>query len=78
MSNNYVPEKIRAAFKKSHALRALHMTDEADKERRKCFRVYCELVAKKIVALGKEVVPKERPEDLVDKDFDDLVAFWSK
>jgi hypothetical protein len=78
MSINYVPEKARASFKKSHALRSLRMIDEADKELRKCFRVYSELVEEKIILTGKQRVSKRRAEDLVDRDFDDLVAFWSK
>jgi tetratricopeptide (TPR) repeat protein len=78
MSKNYVPEKTRASFKRSHALHSLHKTDEANKELRKCFRLYSELVAEKIILTGKQRVMKKRAEDLVDRDFDDLVAFWSK
>jgi len=54
------------------------MIDEADKELRTCFRVYSELVEEKIILTGKQRVSKRRAEGLVDRDFDDLVAFWSK
>lgn len=78
MSGNYVPEKARASFKQSHALRSLRRVDEADKQLRLCFRVYSDVVAEKALLTGKERPAKWRAEDLVDQDFDDLVAFWSK
>jgi hypothetical protein len=40
--------------------------------------VYSELVAERIMLTGKQRAVKKRAEDLVDKDFDDLVAFWFK
>jgi hypothetical protein len=78
MSNNYVPEKARVSFKRSRALRYLHKVDEADRELRKCFQVYSELVVERIMLTGKQRPVKKTAEDLVDKDFDDLVAFWFK
>jgi hypothetical protein len=77
-SSNYIPEVARASFKRSRAVRSLRMTDQADKELNDCFRVYTKLVAEKTASTGKQRAPKMRAEDLVDKDFDDLVAFWSK
>lgn len=78
MSSSYVPEKARVSFKRSRALRSLGKVDEADKELRKCFRVYSEIVTERIVLTGKQRVVKKRADDLVDKDFDDSVAFWFK
>jgi hypothetical protein len=52
--------------------------DEADRELHKCFQMYSELVPERIMLTGKQRVVKKRAEDLVDKDFDDLVAFWFK
>jgi hypothetical protein len=78
MSNNYVPEKARVSFKRSRALRYLRKVDEADRELRKCFQVYSELVVERIMLTGKQRPVKKKAEDLVDKDFDDLVAFWFK
>ena len=78
MSINYVPEKARVSFKRSRALRYLRKVDEADRELRKCFQVYSELVVERIMLTGKQRPVKKKAEDLVDKDFDDLVAFWFK
>jgi tetratricopeptide (TPR) repeat protein len=78
MSSNYRSEKARVSFKRSRALRYLRKTDEADRELHKCFQVYSELVAERIMLTGKQRAVKKRAEDLVDKDFDDLVAFWFK
>jgi len=78
MSNNYLSEKARVSFKRSRALRYLRKVDEADRELRKCFQVYSEQVAERIILTGKQRAVKKRAEDLVDKDFDDLVAFWFK
>jgi hypothetical protein len=78
MSNSYVPEKARVSFKQSRAIRYLRKVDEADRELRKCFQVYSELVTERIMLTGKQRAVKTRAEDLVDKDFDDLVAFWFK
>ncbi|KAL3426806.1 tetratricopeptide repeat domain-containing protein [Phlyctema vagabunda] len=78
MSNIYVPEKTRALFKKSRALRCLHLLEESEKELQTCFRVYLELIEDKNTTLKRQQVPKGRPEDLIDGDFDNLVAFWSK
>jgi len=78
MSNKYMPEKARAWFKKSRALRFQNMTEEADAELRKCWNIYSGLVIGKSVVTDQQIVPKKRAEELVDQDFDDLVAFWSK
>lgn len=77
-SGNYIPEKARASFKQSHALRSVGKTDEADKQVRQCFRVYVDVIAEKNLLTKRQRIAKERAEDLVDQDFDDLVAFWSK
>jgi hypothetical protein len=78
MSNNYLAERARVSFKRSRTLRSLRKIDEADKELRKCFWVYSEFIAERIKLTGKQRVVKSRIEDLVDSDFDDLVAFWFK
>jgi len=78
MSNNYRSEKARVSFKRSRALRYLRKVDEADRELHKCFQVYSELVAERIMLTGKQRAAKKMAEALVDKDFDDLVAFWFK
>jgi len=36
------------------------------------------MVAERFILTGKQRAVKQRAEDLVDKDFDDLVAFWFK
>ncbi|RDW60544.1 hypothetical protein BP6252_11927 [Coleophoma cylindrospora] len=78
MSSNYRPEKTRASFKRSRALRSLNLIDEANKEQRRCFRVYSELIVERAKLTGKQRTPKKRADDLIDQDFDDLVAFWYK
>jgi hypothetical protein len=88
--NTYVPEKARASFKRSLALRSLGRTDEADAELQKSFEVYRKLVARGVRRSGDDgsdatdiptaarSPPRQRKEDLVDQDFDDMIAFWSK
>ena len=78
MSNSYSSEKARVSFKRSQALRCLERVEEADKELRKCFQVYCDQVVERIAVTGKQRVVRKRAEDLTDRDFDDLVAFWFK
>jgi hypothetical protein len=89
-SNAYVPEKARASFKRSRALRSLGQTDEADDELQNSFEVYRKLLRRGVRRSGYDGsegndVPtatrslcKQRREDLVDQDFDDMIAFWSK
>ncbi|XMA19839.1 hypothetical protein WAI453_012630 [Rhynchosporium graminicola] len=78
ISNNYLSERARVSFKVSNALTRLRKFDEADIELRKCFQVYSDQVAKRTFLTGKPRIVKTRKEDLTDKDFDDLVAFWFK
>ncbi|CZT10392.1 uncharacterized protein RAG0_14884 [Rhynchosporium agropyri] len=78
ISNNYLSEKARVSFKLSNALTRLRKFDEADIELRKCFQVYSDQVAERTFLTGKPRIVKTRKEDLTDKDFDDLVAFWFK
>lgn len=66
------------SFKRSQALRCLKKVDEANRELRKCFQIYTDQVTERIALTGKQRVVKRRAEDLVDMDFDDLVAFWFK
>ncbi|MCJ1307424.1 hypothetical protein MMC25_001070 [Agyrium rufum] len=78
ISDGYLSEKAHVSFKRSRVLRQLRKFDSADKELRKCFQVYSETVAQRIILTGKQKTERQRPEDLVDKDFDELVAFWFK
>ncbi|KAH7380831.1 hypothetical protein BKA64DRAFT_630742 [Cadophora sp. MPI-SDFR-AT-0126] len=78
MSNSYLSEKARVSFKRSQALRCLERVEEADRELKKCFQVYSDQVVERIALTGKTRVMKSKAEDLVDGDFDDLVAFWFK
>lgn len=66
------------SFKIAHTLRCLRKVDEADRELRKCFQVYSEVVHERIALTERQRVLKKRAEDLVDQDFDDLIAFWFK
>ena len=78
MSNNYLAERARVSFKRSRVLRSQRKTDEADKELRNCFRIYSEFISDRVLFTGKQKVVKGRMEDLVDSDFDGVVAFWFK
>lgn len=66
------------SFKRAHTLRCLRKVDEADRELRKCFQVYSEVVHERIALTGRRRIIKTRAEDLNDRDFDDLIAFWFK
>lgn len=87
-SNTYVPEKARASFKRSRALRSLSRIDEADAELQKSFEVYEKLIGRGVRRSGYDGsdgigIPtaarrRQRKEDLGDEDFDDMIAFWSK
>jgi hypothetical protein len=85
-----LPEKARASFKRSCALRSLGQNDEADAELQKSFEVYGKLLRRGIRKSGYDgsegndtltaarILSRQRKEDLVDQDFDDMIAFWSK
>jgi hypothetical protein len=85
-----VPEQARASFKRSRALRSLGQTDEADAELQKSFAVYEKLLRRGMRgggydgSEGNDILTatgslfRKRKEDLVDQDFDDMIAFWSK
>ncbi|KAF2092428.1 TPR-like protein, partial [Rhizodiscina lignyota] len=62
---HFMPEKVRASFKRSQALRCLQRTDEANSELSKCFKLYDEN-------------RKVKETDLSDADVDELITFWSK
>jgi hypothetical protein len=64
----YSPEKTRALFKRSEALRKLGRLEEAKKDAEDCYRIY------------RQLVPHdERPlEQLSDSDFDKIIVFWSR
>lgn len=66
---SYIPEKARAVFKRSRALRLMKKFDEAEVE------------LKTAASLREQIVGEDgrcNPEMLKDADFDDLIAFWSR
>ncbi|KAK0122810.1 hypothetical protein ONS96_009843 [Cadophora gregata f. sp. sojae] len=78
MSKSYLSERARVSFKRSQALKGLGRFEDAGKELRKCFQVYEEQVVERVAVTGKKRTVKSKAEDLTDRDFDDLVAFWFK
>ena len=93
-SNAYLPERARTSFKRSYALRALGREDDAQAELQEAFEMYQKILGRarsidisagEILAVATQAVATERPdqrkvrpEELVDQDFDDMIAFWSK
>ena len=89
-SNIYVPEKARALFKRSLALRGLGKTEEAGTELQRTYNMYsmyfvkladgndgdasAQIRARKAEKPNKKATALE----LTDQDIDHLVAFWSK
>jgi len=65
----YTPEKARARFKRSRALRSMRKAVEADTELEEAAMLREQLV---------DTSQKRSFEELQDHDFDDLVAFWSR
>lgn len=75
----FLPERTRASFKRMQALQFLRRIEEAQSELSKCFAVYTQLfIAKVRVKKAQEGQRKLRAEDLEDRDFDDLIGFWSR
>ena len=78
-AHHFIPEKVRASFKRSLALRAMQRVDEADSELSKCFSLYSVLFTNLVRNHGaREEDRKTRETDLRDADVDQLIAFWSK
>ncbi|KAL9623533.1 MAG: hypothetical protein Q9160_002214 [Pyrenula sp. 1 TL-2023] len=78
-TNNYLPEKTRASFKRVKALHALRRSEEADSELSRCFEVYNQLFQEQLPTRSVQASrPKKTAADLVDNDFDELIVFWSK
>lgn len=66
---SYIPEKARAVFKRSRALRLMKKYDEADTELKMAASLRAQIV-------GED--GRRSPRTLTDVDFDDLIAFWSR
>ncbi|KAI9712292.1 MAG: hypothetical protein M1820_001505 [Bogoriella megaspora] len=64
----YRPESIRATFRKSEILRAEGRVEEADKLRIESCLMYHDITEEALTASS----------ELLDANFDDLVAFWSR
>lgn len=78
-SYHFMPERLRASFKRMKALRFLQRVEEADMERSKCFKIYSKLFLDMSEALGPKLGRrKTRETDIDDEDVDALVAFWSR
>ena len=65
---NLKPEKARALYKRSLVLEDLNRLDDSTFDRKESARLYHDIVEG----------PKRRSQPLEEKDFDQIVAFWSR
>lgn len=78
-SSSYIPEKVRASFKRIKALHSLHKEAEAESELESCFKVYTMIFNDRVQDKKvQESSRKSRKEDLQDRDFDEIMSFWSR
>lgn len=75
ISHTYMPEKTRASWMRYKALKELERLKDAENELAACFQIYAKLRSSREDSL---LEIKRRPQELDDRDIDDLIVFWSK
>jgi tetratricopeptide (TPR) repeat protein len=76
-STMFLPERCRAVWMRSKALKGMGKYAEAETERDKAFQIYMR-VWKQRSNFKEGASIKRTKEDLTDWDIDDLIVFWSK